>query len=318
MRRIGIIGTGRHGSRYANHIVNDIEGMELKALSRRSPEGRDQADSWGAAWHSDWSDLVTDKNVEAVIAAAPPSLNLEIAKKCVAANKPLLIEKPLARNCKEAAEIVSLMQNARLALTVGQTLRYNPVIKSLKSRLRDMGTLFSFSANQRLEPSTLAWHDIVEIAGAGVVIHTAVHVFDALRFITGKKITQVKAKSCRCRNGNLEDLVVVLVEMEDGVVGTVDISKVCHARSGRYEFICQNGHLCGEQIHSFVEVTHGSTLQRVEEHPPVNTILHLLNDWNDFLDGKGDNPIDGEEGLYAMKVCDACLQSNLENRWLEV
>ncbi len=35
--RIGIIGTGKHGSRYANHIVNDIDGLELTAISRRSP-----------------------------------------------------------------------------------------------------------------------------------------------------------------------------------------------------------------------------------------------------------------------------------------
>jgi predicted dehydrogenase len=181
-----------------------------------------------------------------------------------------------------------------------------------------MGKLYSFTANQRLEPSTLAWHDDKETAGAGVVIHTAIHVFDALRYITGLKVKRVMASSYRCHNRYLEDLVTVLVEMEKGVVGTVDVSKVGHARSGRYEFICRQGQLSGEQIHSFVDVVHGSDMQRVEEPLPNNTILPLLRDWNDFLDGRKENPVSGEESLYAVKVCDACLQSAKEERWIEV
>ncbi len=254
MRGVGLIGTGRHGSRYANHIVNDLDGMELKAIARRSPEGQDQAELWGAKWYREWQDLIADPDVEAVISAVPPVLNLNIARVCAAAGKPLLIEKPLAINSTQATEIVSLFHDADLPLTVGQTLRYNPVIQSLKTRIKDMGALYSLSANQRLEPSTLGWHDIPEIAGEGVLIHTAIHVFDALRFITGKKITRVKATGRLCHSKNLADLVLVLVEMEDGTIGTVDISKISPSRSGRYEFICEQGHLYGEQIHSFVEI----------------------------------------------------------------
>jgi len=151
-----------------------------------------------------------------------------------------------------------------------------------------------------------------------VVIHTAIHVFDALHFITGLEVKRVMAASYRCHSRNLEDLVTVLVEMDTGVVGTVDISKVGHARSGRYEFICQQGQLYGEQIHSFVDVVNGSTLQHIAEPLPVNTILPLLQEWNGFLNGSNENPVSGEDGLYAVKVCDACLQSAKEERWVEV
>jgi predicted dehydrogenase len=318
MRGVGIIGTGRHGSRYAHHVLNDIGELDLKAISRRSTEGKDQAASWGVKWYPDWLALVTDPAVEAVISVVPPSLNLIIAKACARERKPLLIEKPLARDSRDAAEIVAIMKAARCPLTVGQTLRYNPVIRGLQARITGMGKLYSFTANQRLEPSTLAWHDDKETAGAGVVIHTAVHVFDALHFITGLKVKRVFASSYRCHSKNLEDLVTVLVEMESGVAGTVDISKVGHARSGRYEFICQQGQLHGEQIHSFVDVVDGGKIQRAEEPLPNNTILPLLQDWIGFLDGRNENPVSGEDGLYAVKVCDACLQSAKEERWVEV
>ena len=44
--RVGILGTGKHGSRYARHVVDDVEGLELVAISRRSAEGRAQAAGW--------------------------------------------------------------------------------------------------------------------------------------------------------------------------------------------------------------------------------------------------------------------------------
>jgi predicted dehydrogenase len=185
MTGVGVIGTGRHGSRYAHHIINDIDGLELKAIARRSQVGAEQAASWGVSWYLDWQDLITDPSVEGVIAVVPPALNPAIARDCAREGKPLLMEKPLGPNSLEAAEIVAVMNAASVPLTVGQTLRYNPVIRSLQSRLPEMGALYAFSANQRLEPSSLAWHDERETAGAGVLIHTAVHVFDALRVYHG-------------------------------------------------------------------------------------------------------------------------------------
>jgi predicted dehydrogenase len=112
MRGVGIIGTGRHESRYANHILHDIDELELRAISRRSPAGKDQAVAWGAAWHQDWNEFISDPGVDAVISVVPPSLNLSIAKACTREGKPLLIEKPLAMNGKDAAEIVAVMKAA--------------------------------------------------------------------------------------------------------------------------------------------------------------------------------------------------------------
>jgi predicted dehydrogenase len=126
------------------------------------------------------------------------------------------------------------------------------------------------------------------------------------------------AVSRMCHSRNLEDLVTVLVEMENGVVGTVDVSKVGQARSGRYEFVCADGQLYGEQIHSFVDIVRGGSLQRIDEPLPAHTILPLLQDWLGFLDGRNPNPVCGEDGLYAVRVCEACLQSAQEERWVEV
>lgn len=103
--------------------------------------------------------MIAARDVDAVVAVTPPSLNLEIARYCAQEGKPLLVEKPLARNKAEAYEILKVMDSAGVSLTVGQTLRYNPVIRALRGCLPEMGRMYSFSFNQRLEPSTLVWHD---------------------------------------------------------------------------------------------------------------------------------------------------------------
>jgi predicted dehydrogenase len=316
--RIGIIGTGRHGSRYANHIVRDIDGLELAAISRRSEEGRAQASLWQCSWYNNWRQLVADSRVEAVIGVVPPALNLAIAHSCAEFNKPLLLEKPLADTAASAAAIVERYQKGNLPLTVGQTLRYNQVIQVFKEKLPSIGILHSFSANQRLEPSTLSWHEQPELAGAGVSFHTAVHVFDALRFITGLEIVRVMALTGSRYNEVLEDLLLVMVEMENGVVGTVDCSKVGRARSGRFEFVGSDGQLAGDQVHNNCARTVGMDIQPVDCGEPVGTIIPLLQDWQRFLAGKGGNPITGVDGLRAVQICEACLQSARSGSWVTV
>ena len=225
--RIGIIGTGRHGSRYANHIINDLPGrFQLTAISRRGEEGRQQAISWQAKWFRDWKDLVRSVEVDAVISAVTPDLNFEIGKLCAECRKPLLLEKPMAVDYTIASAIMKNSVAMDHKLTIGQTLRYNSVICELKKHFGKMGRLFYLTANQRLEPSTLGWLKDPEVAGAGAIFHTGVHMFDALRFITGLDIVRVRASSRSIYNSQLEDLAVIEAEFSNGALALLDTSKV--------------------------------------------------------------------------------------------
>jgi len=314
--RVGIIGTGRHGSRYADHIVNDLDSLHLTAIARRSEEGWTQAEQWDAAYYGDWSDLIRASDVDAVIAVTTPNLNLAIARQCSAVNKPLLVEKPLSINGKDAASMLAVTRN--IPLTVGQTLRFNPIINGLKKHLPDIGSVHSFHASQRLEKTLHSWLDIPEIAGAGVILHTAIHMFDALRYITGQNVKRVRAvRFCR-HNQCLEDLFMALMEMENGMVGTVDASKVGLARSGRYEFVGDRGQLQGDQVHNVLERIEGMNITSLDTDSVSPAIVPLLRQWAAFLKGKGANPVCGEDGLAAVKIADACLFSAHEDRWVDL
>lgn len=316
--QVGVIGTGKHGSRYARHIVHDVEGLRLAAISRRSEAGRAQAEEWGCRWYDDWRQLVADSKVDCLVSALPPALNLEVAAACALAGKPLLLEKPMAVSAGEAEAIYQLFLRQGVELTIGQTLRYNRVINLLRDHLGGIGTLHGFTANQRLEPVELAWLDEPDRAGAGVSFHSAVHVFDSLRYITGREIVRVMART-RCLHARrLEDHLLALVELDNGVLGAVDCSKIGPARSGRFEFIGAEGQLHGDQVHGSCEIIRGTRIDAVPGGEAVSTIVPLLADWRDHLNGRADNPIPGFEGLAAVRICEACLRSSARGSWQEV
>ncbi len=317
--RVGIIGTGKHGSRYANHIVNDLgDRFRLAAISRRSPEAKNQANAWNAILYSDWRDLVGSDSVDAVISATTPNLNPEIARLCADQGKPLLIEKPLTTDFYTARDIVQLFDRLALPLTVSQTLRYNSVILALRDNLPAMGKLFSLCASHRLEPSTLSWLEQPELAGGGVIFHTAVHLFDALRFITGEEVVRIRAVARNIYNPKLEDLVIAEAVMSDGALAIVDTCKVSPSRACRYEFVCEKGQLQGDQVHGILQKIEGTKISSLPVHPPGPALLPLLVDWHAYLLGKSQNPIPGNQGLAAVKICHACRESVINGQWIDI
>ncbi|MEW6426604.1 MAG: Gfo/Idh/MocA family oxidoreductase [Thermodesulfobacteriota bacterium] len=316
---VGIIGTGRHGSRYARHIVaGDIPGLRLGAISRRSPVGQEQAAAFGAQWHADWRELVASSRVGGVIAATTPNLHAAIARCCARHDKPLLLEKPLAATPADAAEIAAIAAQGRIPITVGHTLRFNSTVLALGALLERVGRLHCFHASQRLEPSFHAWLDVPELAGGGVLLHTAVHIFDALRFITGRDIRRVRAVGFRRHNRCLEDLVLVQLEMEGGLVGSIDASKVGAGRCGRYEFVGEDGLLQGDQVHGTLEFIVGAGRESIAVGAPVPALVPLLTGWLAYLRGRAENPVTVEDGRRAVLVADACRRAMESDGWISL
>ena len=101
---IGLIGVGRHGSRYIHHLLHDLPGVSLTALCRkRIGEGLPSLPTAEIPVYGDYRALIADPMVEAVVVVTPPSLSLEICLEAVKARKPILIEKPLASTGPEAS-----------------------------------------------------------------------------------------------------------------------------------------------------------------------------------------------------------------------
>ena len=130
---LGIIGLGRHGMRYAGHILDDIDNARLAAVCRRNEkEGSAFAEEKGVRFYKDYQGLIKDGEVEAIVIVTTPNMNGEIAAFAAKEKKHILIEKPFAVNAKEARAIIKEAKKNNISLMAGQTLRYNPVVREMK------------------------------------------------------------------------------------------------------------------------------------------------------------------------------------------
>ena len=84
---IGLIGTGRHGARYAQHICQDIEGLHLVAITRRDRNAAaQQAEEYGCRAYADYREMLAAPDVDAVIVVVPPTLHGDIIEAAAAEN----------------------------------------------------------------------------------------------------------------------------------------------------------------------------------------------------------------------------------------
>ena len=160
MLGIGLIGLGKHGSRYVRHIVEDLTDAALVAVCRRNrPEGEKLAAAYRCTFHDDYRDLVANPGVDAVVVAVPPILHPAIVEAACRAGKPLLIEKPLATSLPAAQRIASLVSASRVRAMVAHTLRFNRTVQTVQAHVPEIGPLHALYLSQRFEPSPLDWLD---------------------------------------------------------------------------------------------------------------------------------------------------------------
>ena len=311
MRRIavGLIGAGKHGQRYAHHIATDVPELTLAALSRRDVSaGREQAAALGGRFHADWRGLVSDPAVEAVIAVVPPTLHPAIGAAVAAARKPLLIEKPLAPTGAAAREMVHVL--AHVPVLMAHTLRWNAVVRALRERLPSLGPLRALWLNQRFEPSRLDWLDDPGIAGGGIVLHTGVHSFDLVRFLTGREVSRVSCRVAHVDTHRTEDNFLALLELEGSeALVAVNGSRSTRGRSGLIDIACAEGQLIGDHALGFAYSVRGLERTPVTLPEPVPTVREVLRAFVHLVLEGEPPPATLEDGARAVMIAEACLRS---------
>ncbi len=313
MRRIalGLIGAGKHGQRYLHHVRTDVPELRLAALCRRDGgAGRVQADEVGAVFHADWQALVADPAVEAVAAVVPPILHPPIAAAVAAARKPLLIEKPLATTGAAALEVVHTLRRAGIPVLMAHTLRWNTVVRAIRDHVPALGPVRALYLSQRFEPSRLAWLDDPGIAGGGIVLHTGVHSFDLVRWLTGREVVRVWCRTARAVTRRTEDNFLAILELEGSaaMVG-VNGSRATQARAGLIDVACEGGQLIGDHTRAEAWKADGITRAALPLAEPVPTVREALRAFVRLvLDGETP-PVAVEDGAAAVLIAEACLRS---------
>lgn len=308
-RRIGIVGAGTHGARYLNHLRHDVPQLAPTVIARRDEAaGRELAGRFSVDWEPDGAALIARDDVDAVIVATPPSTHARFAELALAADKPLLLEKPMTGTLAEARRLAQLADGPTDVM-VAQTLRWNPVLIRAREVWPELGRVHHVRLCQRLEPTTLGWQRDLAATVGGSVLLTGVHVFDLARWLTGREVVQVDSRQRQVQNPVVEDFFLARAELDDGCWVSLEVSKYTRSRACWLEAVGEHGQLFADYLNGGLTVRIGRDERHEAVDARVPTLPAVLAAWRDALDTGGPMPVTVTDGLRTMELVQACYDS---------
>jgi predicted dehydrogenase len=307
---IGLIGAGRHGSRYIHHLLHDLPGVSLVALCRKQiGKGLPVLQTTEIPVYGDYRTLIADPAVEAVVVVTPPSLCLEICLEAVKARKPILIEKPLAPTGPEARMMVAAAEEARLLLMTAQTLRFDSSILTLKDHLPEIGQLRYATFTSRIESKSSAPARSPIPGQRGALLEFGVHLLDLVPFLTGEEVVAVRCELDRLPSVAPDTMAIVQAQTVNGMQFVMDIARVAAGRVARTEWVGTQGQITADWFHQRVSGITGDTAPFEWAVQPQQTILATLRAFVHAIETNSPPTITGRDGCRAVEVADACYRS---------
>lgn len=310
--RLAIVGVGKHGSRYAAHAARDVDGLELVAVCRRDRgAGEPLAAELGCEFEADALELVRRRDIDAVVLSTVPRLLPELVSAAVSTGKRLIVEKPVAPTLDEGLAMLPTIEGAGIYCLAAHTLRFNAAIECLRRELPSLGRLDSLLFSQRYPPQhQLAWLDTPEESGGGNILHTGVHCFDLLRWLTGREVASVAAQARSVCTKRTEDHFVSALAMDEpGLLAQVSCSRSTNSRNGLIEATGEHGQLVVDHV---LGCGYRLTPQGREElaiEAPRMTVKVLLERFVEDARRDAAPPVTFRDGLAAVAVAEACYRS---------
>jgi len=155
---------------------------------------------------------------------------------------------------------------------VAHTLRFNSTVQTLRAHMPEIGPLHALYLSQRFEPAPLDWLDRRAESGGGIVLHTGVHSFDLLRFLTGCEVTRVWCRTAQIITRETEDSFAMTCQLSNpSLIATIAGSRAMGGRLGLVELAGARGHLLADHVHGFVHLVRGTERLTLPVPSPVPT-----------------------------------------------
>lgn len=268
--RLGIIGLGAEGGMYAGLLSEGkVPDMSIGAVCDIDETKREQAEKLGVPFYTDYQEMVTSGDVDAVVTTVPHYLHPEMGIYALEHGLHTLVEKPVGVYTKQARELIDFAaEHPELTFGVFFNQRTNPLYKDLKALL-DSGELGKLRHTSwiittwwRPQPYYMQseWRATWGGEGGGVLVNQAPHQLDLWQWLCGvpKSVFAKLAYGFR-RDIVVEDEVNAIVDFGEGATGSFITATHDMAGTDRLEILCDKGKI-------------------VVDHSKVVTITRLTQD----------------------------------------
>lgn len=199
----GIIGVGWWGDQMLNNAL-DSKCFDILSVYDPSPSAAEKAAlKAGCTIANSADDVFHNSNIECVFIFSPNDSHLQHALAAARSKKHVFLEKPISNTVAEAKEIVQVCQENQVILAVGHNVRHYGIFQKAKD-IVDAGLIgrIIYIEGNRSRPigfgiDESSWRFYKESCNGGPVIQMAIHLIDAIRFITGLDLETIRTLSAR-------------------------------------------------------------------------------------------------------------------------
>lgn len=220
--RVAVVGLGFMGRRYAS-IAADLAGVQLTAVCDVNPAAaREVADTTGATAFGDHDELLKADVADAWVVALPESAQLRPALDGAAADKHLLIEKPVASTRPDADALEEGLRGTSGTHAAAHLLRADPRFQAAESMIRSpgFGDVLHINAVRRARVSTAR-----RVNGrTSLLYYLGVHDLDAFAWLTGSPVRTVHALARRPAGWDVDATILVSAQCADGAIGQFEFT----------------------------------------------------------------------------------------------
>jgi predicted dehydrogenase len=329
--KAAVIGVGSMGQHHAR-VYSELAETELVAVADVSEErcARITAQYGGKAY-TDYLEMLESERPDVISVAVPTRFHREVTEAALSAGAHVLVEKPIASAVAEAQALIKAARAADRKLMVGHIVRFDPTVQALKEHLDagELGKIFQIVC-RRVGPFPSRIRDV------GVVVDLAPHDLDIMRYVTGEDPLRVYAETEQQIHTDHEDLVTALLRFPNGITGMLEINWLTPTKvrdvivlgeQGMFRADCllqdlyfyENAEANGE-MWSPLRMLKGVSEGRMTRYP-LKRYEPLKAELAAFISAVINDqpvPITGEDGLAALKLALALVESGAEHRLIEV
>jgi len=329
--KVAVIGVGSMGKNHAR-VYSELPEADLVAVADADQKlVAATAGKHGAHAYTDYREMLEKEKPDAVSIVVPTAMHEEVGLAALDAGVHVLMEKPIAATVEEGQRLIEKARAVKKQLMVGHIVRFNPAMQALKQKLADgdLGRIFQVFC-RRAGPFPARIRDV------GVVVDLAPHDVDVMRFLIGADPLRVYAETERRIHTDHEDLVWGLLRFPDGVVGSLEINWLTPTKIREVLVLGERGLFRIDDLTQdlyFYENAQVNadlwpalkTLKGVSEGHMIRYAIQryepLKAELQAFLGAVKEDkpvPVSGEDGLEALRLALALVESGQKHQVIEV
>lgn len=333
MLKVLLAGLGVRG-RYWADVINRSERSEIIAYADPNPKAlSDACQQFGNhPGYESAEDAIADRDdIDALVLANPPIGRESQIRVAVEKAIPMLIEKPLALDLGEAANLVKIAEDADVSLMIGLNFRYLDVTIAMQELLateRVGEAEFARFTYERWRDGTRPNLNKYPLTMKHPMLwEQSIHHFDLMRYVYQTEPTYVQCHTWNPSWSMYEDdsNVSAIFEFKNGITVTYQGTWQSNWQTPGFEWRtdCTEGIIT--QRNQFGELFFArrddTDLTALDLPPHERWVSDTLGLWDAFLDHVLDgNPLQcsGRDHLHSLAMLEACIQSSANHQVIHV